>query len=148
KLPKLKRKKKLYYANSSDEEDADAATAATTTATTTTAAANATTAALPAQPKKSFSFYSCPVCGKKIKSERRFTFHTNMHKRLMNHLKGLPPVDSSSSSSDAVAHASDHTSTLETVDQANAAVVEEEDADLTKTLGDINQVMEALQDAF
>lgn len=52
-LPKLERKKKLHYVHSSDDE-----------------------AAASPRKKTSFSFYKCPECNKKMKSERRFAYHT------------------------------------------------------------------------
>ncbi|GAN03311.1 hypothetical protein MAM1_0038d02764 [Mucor ambiguus] len=117
-LPKLKRTKKQH---SSDGENS--------------------AAAIPPPPKR--TFFVCPVCGKRMKSERKFAYHSKTHERLTKRQDvgnpDVPQVDTGSSGVENSTHTPEATAVNDTDDQPDAV-----DDDLSKTLDDIDQAMGAL----
>lgn len=151
-LPKLKRKRALHYVNSSDEDSAEA----------------------PSPPKTAFSFHVCPVCGKRMKSKRRFAFHTkSAHKARVDKQDvaspNAPQIDSGSVDFMCIACEANFENAADLehhVQEAHSMVLAEGatscsdpayssqapepaaaavvDDDLSKTLDDIEQAMEVL----
>ncbi|KAK4514307.1 uncharacterized protein ATC70_001899 [Mucor velutinosus] len=95
-LPKLQRNKTLHHAHSSDEGSA----------------------ATPPSPRKSFTVHKCPVCSKRVKSERRFAYHLkSAHKELIDTqdvaIPDAPQVDAGSSNCSACGANFENATTLE-----------------------------------